>query len=316
MNRILITGSNGYIGKSLVANLQSKYELTGIDINKTCSNNTINYLQCDIADYEDLYLKLNKYEFDYIIHCAAIAHNDDGKFKDEDFYRVNAVGTKNLIDYSENTNIKKFIFFSTIDVYGKIDSCDEITEETVTQPLSVYGKSKLAAEKYLCTKRNIPFVIIRLAPVYSSELLKDVRKRILLTSFLGLYLIFQIGNGRQKYSFVSLENVLRIIGHIIDDEEFPKYEIFNIRDVRYCTQLEIIGYFANVELKSLRTLRIWIPRFLLKILLFMLGSVLKSKKLQYDSVFRKLADDNLYSMDKIQNTSFKFDSESLFIHNN
>lgn len=309
-NKILITGSNGFIGKNLIGFLQPTYNIVGLDIHDINSNLSIQYIQCDITNYEKLSLKLQKHNFDYIIHCAAIAHNDDGAFKEEDFYRVNTVGTKNLIDCLDHSKIKRFILFSTIAVYKEFNPKKEITEESATSPTSAYGKSKLDAEKYLIQNSFMPYTILRFSPVYSPEFLKDIKKRIMLLNFFGIYLIFKIGNGKQKYSFANIKNVQNIIRFIIDFNKTSVNGVFNFRDLNYYSQLDIINYFQNTVLKNELKLKIWIPKLFLRYFLLSIGYILKSKQQALNSIFYKLAEDNLFSNTKIKNTSFNLYSES------
>jgi len=100
-----------------------------------------------------------------IFHLAAaiIASSDD------EYYRINLDGTKNLIDtcLETETSLQRFIFASSIAAAGPTENGETFSERKRCNPISTYGKSKLLAEKYIeAHKKEIPFTIIRFPVMY------------------------------------------------------------------------------------------------------------------------------------------------------
>ena len=140
MYRCGITGHSGVLGKSIQKNLKFTYIKFNGDITK-------------IKDVEKWVLK-NK--FDYLIHLAAIVPTS---IVNKDFLkskRVNYIGTKNLINslIKFRKDLKFFFFSSTSHVYNSKNKFYKLSEKSITNPYSKYGKTKLLAENYIKKKLN------------------------------------------------------------------------------------------------------------------------------------------------------------------
>jgi dihydroflavonol-4-reductase len=79
-----------------------------------------------------------------IIHLAAAQH--EANVPDEYFFDVNVKGTQTLLEAAKLEGVKRFVYGSTIGVYGEY-SGEPLDENTVPRPLNVYGRSKLRAEE-------------------------------------------------------------------------------------------------------------------------------------------------------------------------
>ncbi len=112
VEKILITGTSGHIGSALARALQRKYQVIGIDLNP--GPYTTHCL--DIVDNKNvIHLARN---VDAIIHTAALHAPHVGIHSDEQFWRVNVEGTKNLLNIAHQLEVKRFVFTSTTSVYG------------------------------------------------------------------------------------------------------------------------------------------------------------------------------------------------------
>lgn len=135
MKKILITGINSFTGKHLEKYLQDKdFEVVGTT-SKTC----------DITNKEDIINVLNKFKPNFIIHLAGIsfaAHENN-----EDFYKINTIGTTNLLDAVLQTNLKveKIILSSSATVYGN-QGKEVLDESLCPKPANHYGASKYSME--------------------------------------------------------------------------------------------------------------------------------------------------------------------------
>jgi nucleoside-diphosphate-sugar epimerase len=300
--KILVTGCNGNVGSVLLEKLVEKYNVYGTDIHEF-SEKTNNYIRCDICDWENIEKSFAGFSFDIVVHCAAIAHNDENKFKAEDFLRVNLDGTKNLVNYFNKTGIGGFIFFSTTAVYGKSGI---VSEEFELAPDTDYARSKSEAEKYIIDHSKNSFLILRFSPIYDIHLLNDLGKRVIRKILFHKQFLFRIGNGLQKSSFCHLRNVPGVIDFFIQD--MSKWnEVFNIADTLTYSQLEIIKFFKTQQ----RSFVFYIPEILLFILLKI---ILFGKTDIFHSFYAKLADDNIFEANKIKKIGLRLQN-NLFERN-
>ena len=158
MKRILITGSNGMLGKELIKILDEKFELYGIDRE---SNKTIkNQFNIDLTDSDKVVEIIGKIKPYVIIHTAALINLDfcENNQKDTDLINIQVSGLlSSLCD--------KIIFISTDSVFDGM--VGNYFEESPKNPINYYAFSKSEAEE-LIMKNNKNAVIIR-TNIYGSN---------------------------------------------------------------------------------------------------------------------------------------------------
>jgi dihydroflavonol-4-reductase len=99
-----------------------------------------------------------------VIHLAAAQH--EANVPDEYFFDVNVNGTRTLLDAAKSAGVTRFVYGSTIGVYGGYDG-EPLDEETAPRPLNVYGRSKLAAEEVVKSYRqSLETSIVRISETY------------------------------------------------------------------------------------------------------------------------------------------------------
>ena len=141
--KILITGVHGFVGSNLVKALAKDHEIYGLDI---------------IAPEKEGVVKTFSWddvlpEVDAIIHLAGKAHDTKNKSKAEVYFQVNTELTKKIYDYYLASSAKKFIFFST--AKAAADRVEGVlTENVEPKPVGPYGESKIAAERYIMSRRQ------------------------------------------------------------------------------------------------------------------------------------------------------------------
>ena len=164
MNSILITGSNGLVGGSLVRALRLK-KLFVLTTSRTIGPDLdLCDYQADLSDQKQATGVLSGKKVGAIIHAAGrIKANDLEAYK-----RDNVDATRNILSIAQESGVRKFIYLSTIEVYG---NDGPYTEESPTQPLSYYAQTKLEAENYVhaASNQNFQTVIIRLAGIHGPE---------------------------------------------------------------------------------------------------------------------------------------------------
>ena len=138
MNNILVTGGAGFIGSHLVDKLKSvkSYDVDVIDLK----------IGTDIRNIENITNKT----YDWIYHFAANADVRGGVDNTRVDLEHNIIGTHAILDYMRTHNCKKIIFTSSATVYGERKDIPTPEDAPDLKPISLYGASKLAAEKLIC----------------------------------------------------------------------------------------------------------------------------------------------------------------------
>jgi len=152
----LVTGASGRIGRHLVpALLKNGDEVKVLVKEKMVEPENVEVFYGDLLDKESL--KKAVESVDVIFHLAAIV---DYLAPKDLMFKVNVVGTKNLLEVSKG---KKFIYLSSTAVMGKKFKELPINEETPSHPSDFYGKTKFEAEKLV---KDHGGIIIRSTDVF------------------------------------------------------------------------------------------------------------------------------------------------------
>lgn len=170
---ILITGGTGFIGSNVVNKLMQNKNITLIVLSRSrCGKEAPNleYIKCDLLDEKSLVALQSKIKnIDYVLHLAAMIPKSSSQDELEENVEQNLVISLNLLKYLP-PSVKGFVYSSTIDVYGE-PKYNPIDENHPTNPLTYYGASKLATEKYLSIffhRKNTPLTILRYSQVYGA----------------------------------------------------------------------------------------------------------------------------------------------------
>ncbi|MEG0163453.1 MAG: NAD-dependent epimerase/dehydratase family protein, partial [Mucinivorans sp.] len=156
-HKILITGGSGYIGARLSAQLaRAGYAVTPlcyptVPIDPTWVSLMDRIIVGDVRNNEFLQNLACSDHFDTIIHLVSLDHHQSTG--DVSFVAsVNITPTWSLLDIFSKQGLKKFIYFSTMQVYGKLPS-EQITEQHKPQSQSAYALTHLIGEQ-LCEYYN------------------------------------------------------------------------------------------------------------------------------------------------------------------
>jgi len=304
MKRILITGVNGIIGSELRRRFIDKgYFVIGIDRAEPKAeeedSGQFKYIKLDITDKDKVGQFFSGLNFDYLIHCAALVHKNTPDLSFDNFMRINFEGTKNIFDSvvknKSNSGLKGAIFFSTIEVYGGEGRDGVIFESDECKPITFYGQSKLAAEKYLMglnKKYKLPITILRFTPVYSKVFLRNVKRRVLVVAE---KLFYRVGDGEQKISLCSRDNVIDVVEACIEGG-VSFGEVFNIADDEIYSFNDLSNYFR--ELVGGNRITVKIPKCIVYLGVKLLSLIFPGRKERLLSIYYKLTKDNVYSIEK------------------
>lgn len=166
---ILVTGSEGRIGRAIAAELGDKFRIIGFE--QKCDTG-VDCIDVDISSDAAVSRAFQRLRKDYgqriasVIHLAAFYDFSDEP--DPLYEEVNIRGTRRLLKALESFEVEQFIYASTMLVHAPTQPGLPINEESPLAPKWPYPESKVAAEKEVRAYHGrIPFVIFRLAGVYT-----------------------------------------------------------------------------------------------------------------------------------------------------
>ena len=169
-NNILITGATGFIGgfivdKALSLGMNVWVAVRPSSSKKYLTDERINFIHLDFDSKEQMVKAMNSLRFDYVVHAAGVTKC----INPQDFYRVNTLGTKNLVEalLELSMPLKRFVYVSSLSVFGNIREDyphKDIKATDTPHPNTNYGRSKLESEKYLdelTAKGKLPCITLR-----------------------------------------------------------------------------------------------------------------------------------------------------------
>lgn len=146
-NRVLITGANGLLGQELVKLMSrfAEYDVlaTGKDPAPRFSDASCGYVPLDVTSPQDVRLIFQDFAPDVVVNCAAMTQVDQCELSREECWKVNVDAVEHLAKSCKSTGAR-MIQVSTDFIFDGMDG--PYAEDARPNPISFYGKSKLAAE--------------------------------------------------------------------------------------------------------------------------------------------------------------------------
>jgi UDP-glucose 4-epimerase len=151
--RVLVTGGAGFIGSELVRQLADRgFSVRIVDnlINgkrKNLDGVLSGKIELTVADVRDRKSMASLFrDVDIVFHlaCLGVRHSIHSPVEN---HEVNASATLGLLEIARSAGVKRFVYISTSEVYGKVETTP-INEKHPVWPMTVYGASKLAGEAY------------------------------------------------------------------------------------------------------------------------------------------------------------------------
>lgn len=205
VKKVMVTGSNGYIGSLLVPLLQEKgYEVVGVDagyfddpecifkltptlkargsdqsVGEESVSGAVSFIKKDVRDINESDLA----GVDAICHLAALSNDPMGALDPQLTIDINLKASARLAKLAKKCGVKKFLFSSSCSIYGALGGERLVDEETPTDPRTAYATSKVEFEKVLKELADEKFcpVILRNATAYGSS--NKLRLDIVLNNF-------------------------------------------------------------------------------------------------------------------------------------
>ena len=220
-NKVLVTGGAGFIGSFLVKRLiKNGHHVTILDDLSTGNIANLKDLPKENYDFvkgnilDEKILDECTNSIDYVFHLAAICSVQETIRDPIHSFRVNSLGTLNVLKASLNNAVKKVIFSSSCAVYG--DTTDiPINENTTTNPMTPYAVQKRVSEDYcLLFNENLGLetTCLRYFNVYGPNQNADSEYSAVIPKFIDLIsnnkrpTIF--GDGSQTRDFIFVEDIV------------------------------------------------------------------------------------------------------------
>ncbi len=234
--RVLVTGSEGYIGSVLVPYLvRVGHEVVGLDtgffaecvVGATPTSGE--FVAQDVRDGAPDALNT----FDAVIHLAALANDPLGDLNAVWTYEINHLSTVRLARAAKQSGVRRFLFASSCSLYGVSDTEQEVTEDAELKPLSPYAESKVRAERELFELADDSFspVSLRNATVYgfSPRFRSDIVVNNLVCWGLTTGQIQLLSDGRSWRPLVHVEDLARACDAILQAPRDAVHgEAFNV----------------------------------------------------------------------------------------
>lgn len=208
---ILITGAFGFVGTNLskAIKLTNNFNLIAVDIHEPD-----NHIYNAFVDWNELD-KLDWNKTDVVIHLAGKAHDTKNTTEEKLYFDVNLGLTQKIFDYFLRSNAKIFIFFSSVKAVADQVMGEQLTEEETPNPQTAYGKSKLAAEKYILSQplsNDKKVYILRPCMIHGPGNKGNLN---LLYQLVQKGIPWTLGNFDNKRSFTSIDNLAFVINGIL-----------------------------------------------------------------------------------------------------
>ena len=219
--RILITGASGFLGSFIVEEALRRDMEVWAAVRKSSSlrylqDERIHRIELNLSSVEQMTEALQGMTMDYVVHAAGATK----AVQLEDFFKVNTEGTKNLVTALQTMDmpLKRFVFISSLSVMGAIreeEPHTEILDTDTPQPNTAYGKSKLAAEKWLRQECRIPFTILRPTGIYGPR----EKDYMIMADSIRKGIDTAVGFKRQDLTFVFVKDVVQAVFKAIKSEQ-------------------------------------------------------------------------------------------------
>lgn len=223
IKRVLVTGGSGYVGKHFLSSLKRDFPLLQIFV---AQRSYFFALDNDIS-FQKVHIDLTQ-PIDIDIQVDTIFHVAGEKKDESKMWDINYSGTKRLLEWALQHGVKKFVYLSSVGVYGAGTNAGIVKENHERRPENIYEKSKKSAEDLVCktcASSGIDYVIVQPSNVigivdrgafHLLGLIRSVKK--------GYFTFFGKGS---YFNYVSVEDVAAAIISTIRQEANNKTFIIN-----------------------------------------------------------------------------------------
>ena len=243
MGNIIISGITGFMGLNLKQYLNKDYIITGLSRTENKTQNILNYQNIDSNTIDNYFA---------FIHLAGKAHDLKNTSDDSVYTEVNTDLTIKLFNLFLESKCEIFVFMSTVKAIA--DTVEGVlTEDSLANPKTAYGKSKRAAEEYILSQKlpeNKKVYILRPCMVHGPNNKGNLN---LLYSFVSKGIPYPFGKYENQRSFVSVENLCFVINELIENKNIAS-GIYNIADDESLSTNQLVSIIGDVVNKKAKIL--------------------------------------------------------------
>ncbi len=246
--RTLVTGAAGFIGSHVASHLlEMDCEVVALDDLSGGYRENVprgaQWVQGSVGDYPRLARLFRQHSFDAVLHFAAYAAEGLSPFIRRFNYQNNLAGSVNLINLSVLHHVQRFVFASSIAVYGSGQV--PMTEDLTPHPEDPYGIAKYAVELDLEAARRqfgLDFLVFRLHNVYGErQNIWDPHRNVIgifIRQILDGKPLTVFGDGTQTRAFSYIGDVAPVIARSITRSDAVG-QVFNLGGDQPCTVSEL-----------------------------------------------------------------------------
>ncbi|MBI4042393.1 MAG: NAD(P)-dependent oxidoreductase [Deltaproteobacteria bacterium] len=286
--KIILIGGAGFIGHNLALRLKGLgaevYVLDSLGVNNIYSfqknanaipnaklylhilhqrlallrEKKIPFVEVDSRDYDKLCQVIGDLKGDTIIHLAAVAHANLSNKDPHSTFDHSLRTLENALDIARNPKhgISHFIYFSSSMVYGNFTT-GMVTEETLCEPLGIYGALKFSGEKIVIAYNQVfglPYTIVRPSALYGERCVSRRIGQIFIENALNGLDISLNGDGSDRLDFTYIGDLVGGVVKILENEN-SKNQIFNLTfgASRSISEMAVIlsEYFQGIKITYL-----------------------------------------------------------------
>tara|TARA_Y100001970_G_scaffold2704_1_gene3151 strand:+ start:2025 stop:2987 length:963 start_codon:yes stop_codon:yes gene_type:complete len=267
-NKILITGSAGFIGYHLCKSLlNDKAEVLGLDnlnnyydvnlkisrLEKLKEFKNFYFEKINISNRNSLTKVFNNFKPDIVVNLAAQAGVRYSIENPYAYMESNLVGFLNIIELSRHNNVKSFIYASSSSVYGANKTVPFKENVKIQRPLSLYGASKSSNELIANSYSHLyglKTTGLRFFTVYGPWGRPDMAMFIFTKNILNNVPIQVFNNGKMKRDFTYIDDIIFGIKSAIDKNY--TCEIFNLGNNKSENLMDMISIIEDeLEIKAI-----------------------------------------------------------------
>ena len=237
MSKVMVTGAGGYIGTQLVRDLVANgNDVVALDryffgmepMQEFINNPKVQIVKNDIRDL----VEKDFQNIDAVCDLACLSNDPAGEIDPELTYQINRDGRIHVAKTAKKAGVKKYIISSSCSVYGQ-GGDNKLTEESPTNPLSVYAKSTLQAEQenLSLADNNFSVTSLRNATVFglSTRMRFDLVVNLMTLTAFQKGRIIVMGGGNQWRPLVHVSDVSKAFITVIQSEDKNvNKEVFNV----------------------------------------------------------------------------------------
>ena len=233
--KVLITGSSGFIGKSFVDYIKV-YESNIVEINRERG--------FDLS-LQGWTKKINEDDVDVVIHLAQSNNFREAETYANEIFATNVSATQEILEWSIQNNVKRFIYTSTFNVYNELDHTMK-SENSLLQPNTYYALTKYLSESLIKHySEKLETIILRLNTVYGRGQKKSLIPNIINRISEGQEVYLAKGKGL-ILAPLYVSDLCKILHQFLNSRDVFSNSVFNVSSNENVSLFEIVNHLGTI----------------------------------------------------------------------